>query len=129
MVAALGNLYTMSDVGRVQADLLAQGQARSLWGSTFIDLFFANTDFHDSMARRVTREPFAGVEISVLSIEDLLVCKVLFDRSKDWVDVEAVAQTRRTELDADYIRSSLSLFLADDDARFERLQQALGQAK
>ncbi len=78
----LETLSGLPDRERVERGLRDAGQARSLWGTTYLDLFFANTAFHGSMASRVVQEPFAGTEIPVLSIEDLLVCKVLFDRPK-----------------------------------------------
>jgi len=118
----LETLSGLPDPERVERGLRDAGQARSLWGTTYVDLFFANTDFHGSMASRVVQEPFAGTEIPVLSSEDLLVCKVLFDRPKDWQDVEAVIATRGTGLDLSYMRTWLSSFLASDDHRFERLE-------
>lgn len=130
-IAALSCLETLSglpDRERVEHGLRDDGQARSLWGTTYIDLFFSNTDFHVSMASRVVQEPFAGTEIPVLSIEDLLVCKVLFDRPKDWQDIEAVIATRGTSLDLGYMRAWLNSFLANDDHRFGRLE-ARTQAK
>src|SRR5258708_35589614 len=106
-LGVLSHLYGLTDRERVEHDLGQQGQARSLWRSTYIDLFFANTEFHESMARRIERQPFGDSEVPVLSIEDLVVCKVLFDRPKDWLDVEAVAETSRGDLDAGYMRSWL----------------------
>ena len=89
--------------------------------------FFAHTEFHQSMARRAVREPFADTAIPVLSIEDLLVCKVLFDRPRDWIDIEAVAETRRGGLDTAYIEYWVDAFVERDDARFGKLRGVLGQ--
>jgi hypothetical protein len=72
------------------------------------------------MAQRVRRKPFLETEINVLSPEDLLVCKMLFDRPKDWLDVEAVVRGGRTELDREYLESGLELFVDRTDARFDR---------
>lgn len=65
---------------------------------------FADTDFHESMSGRVEHQAFGDIEIPVLSIEDLIVCKVLFDRSKDWLDIQAVCQQPQEQLDGDYIQ-------------------------
>lgn len=102
------------------------GQVRALWGSTHVDLFFANTELHESMAERVERRPFGDREAPVLSIEDLLICKVLFDRPKDWVDIEAVAAHDGDQLDVAYLASWLRRALADDDPRVARLSELLG---
>lgn len=89
VVDHLARIYEIENRDQLERELQDTGQTRSLWNGTFIDLFFANTDFHDAMAKRVENQPFADATIPVLSIEDLLVCKVLYDRAKDWVDIEA----------------------------------------
>lgn len=112
-------------IERGRAELLDTGQARLLWGDTFIDLFFANTPFHDSMETRTQVQPFLDGEIAVLSIEDLIVCKALFDRPKDWIDIEAVAVTRQGALDAAYIDRWVREFVPDSDPRLVRLADVL----
>jgi hypothetical protein len=124
VVDVLATLYAV-DAERVRNDVQATGQTRSIWDTIYIDLFFADTDFHQMMARRVDRQPFLGTEINVLSIEDLVVCKMLFDRPKDWLDIEAVGLTKGRELDRNYMETALAMFVDTDDARFERLRQAL----
>lgn len=100
-------------------------RSRSNWGDTAIDLFLADTDFHDSMAGKVEFQPFGDTTIPVLSIEDLLICKTLFDRPKDWIDIEAVGKTRHGELDLAYIDHWLREFLPDDDPKLARTRDAL----
>ncbi len=124
----LQSLYDI-DVEKVAADVTTTGQARSLWGATFIDLFFADTRFHEAMARRVQRKPFLETEINVLSPEDLLVCKMLFDRPKDWLDVQAVVANAQVKLDERYVESALELFVDRSDARFERWRAATTPAE
>lgn len=117
VLSALGGVYDLADQGCVREALLRDGQARSSWGDTYVDLFLANTDFHTSMPERVEHQPFEETTIPVLSIEDLLICKALFDRSKEWVDIEAVAKTHRGDLDGPYITAWLDRFLPVDDLR------------
>lgn len=121
-IAALAELYELGDQDALTAQLQESGQARTLWDATYVDLFFSNTPFHDAMAERAQTQPFADAQIPVLSIEDLLVCKALFDRSRDWVDIEAVLEARGTELDAVYIDRWLGAFLSPDDQRLDRLR-------
>ena len=80
------------------------------------------------MAQRVQHQPFSEATIPVLSIEDLIVCKVLYDRPKDWVDIDAVAATRRSDLDRRYIATWLGAFLEPEDSRLARIAQALDQS-
>ena len=42
--------------------------------------------------RRVT---FAEGEIPILAVEHLIMCKVVFDRPKDWVDLDAIMADAR----------------------------------
>jgi len=50
VLEALGAIYNLEGQERAVGELRQEGQARTLWGDTFVDLFLANTDFHGSMA-------------------------------------------------------------------------------
>ena len=65
-------------------------QARLAWGRTPLDLFFVYDEVHDAMrdARRLV--PFGDGTIPVLSPEHLVLCKVIFNRGKDWLDIAQV---------------------------------------
>jgi hypothetical protein len=115
----LSGIYAFSDRERIEGQLAADGQARTRWNNTYIDLFLANTEFHASMAQRVERKPFDSAEIPVLSIEDLLICKALFNRPKDWVDVAAVAAAEGPRVDQTYVNRWLTYFLGTQDERIE----------
>ena len=93
-----------------------------------VDLFFADTDFHLSMAERAQAMPFESVQIPVLSIEDLITCKVIFNRHKDWLDIEAVARRGASKLDIAYIEHWLLQFLEPDAEEIEHLRQVLAAA-
>ena len=125
LLEALSSLYGLEGQERSIQELRQEGQTRTTWGSTFVDLFLANTDFHLSMAERVEQQPFGDQEIPVLAIEDLMICKVLFDRPKDWIDIEAVAKTRRGQLAAAYMRRWLEQFVDPADPRLARLTGTL----
>lgn len=125
VLSTLGGVYDLSDRERIGRELREDGQTRSTWGATYIDLFLSNTDFHVSMAERVERQPFGETTIPVLSIEDLLICKTLYDRPKDWVDIEAVAKTRHGDLDRLYVSGWLDRFLPADDPRRARITTLL----
>ncbi len=72
-----------------------------------IDLLFAHTDFErEALRRAVTREPFRGVAAPVITVEDLIVYKVLADRPQDRVDVRdvvAAAGARGQDIDWSYV--------------------------
>jgi hypothetical protein len=76
------------------ADLRAieqEGQVRVWWEDTPIDLFLDIHSFHDEVARGVRLVPFEGRTIPVLNCMALAVFKALFDRTKDWADIEEMA--------------------------------------
>jgi hypothetical protein len=101
------------------ADALRTAQVRVWWDDTPLDLFFAADSFHAEVARRCRDVPFEGRTIHVLCAEDLAVFKAMFDRSKDWVDIEAMAELGAIDLDlaADRLRSVLG-----NDDRVARLR-------
>jgi hypothetical protein len=82
----LGVSVTDADRATIRAD----GQARLEWGDSLLDVFFATLPLHEEMASRARTVELAGKEIPILSPEDLVICKAVFDRPKDWVDIEAM---------------------------------------
>jgi len=97
------------------------GQIRLWWDDTPVDLFFDYDPVHEEAARNRRTVPFEGVQIPVLGPVELAVFKVMFDRTRDWADIEAMAE--RGTLDFDAARASLRRMLGDDDPRFARLDQ------
>jgi len=67
------------------------GQVRVWWDDTPVDLFFSYHDLHDEAARRARRVSFGELQIPVLSCTDLAVFKVVFNRTRDWADLEAMS--------------------------------------
>lgn len=68
------------------------GQVRVMWGENPVDLFFSYHPLHDQAARRARRVAFGDVQIAVLSCTDLAFFKVLFNRTRDWADLEAMTE-------------------------------------
>lgn len=66
------------------------GQSRGWWGRNPVDVFFAYDDIHDAMRRAVRTVPFGDGTIPILAAEHLAVAKAVFDRPKDWLDIEQV---------------------------------------
>lgn len=74
------------------------GQVRVWWEDTPIDLFLDVHRFHREVAAGVREVPFSGRTIPVLGCTALVVFKALFDRTKDWADIEAIAQAGAADL-------------------------------
>jgi predicted nucleotidyltransferase len=64
------------------------GQVRVMWDETPIDLFFDTHEFHREAAQGVAEVPFDGASIPVLGCEALIVFKAMFNRTRDWADIE-----------------------------------------
>ncbi len=104
------------DSGALQRD----GQCRLWWGDNAVDLFFAYDPIHEEMRREARRVPFAGTTIPVLAPEHLLVCKAMFDRQKDWLDIEQML-IATDGLDLAVVERWLESMVGDRDPRLQRL--------
>lgn len=100
------------------------GQVRTWWGRNPVDLFFAYNAFHDRMAEWVALVPFGDDRIRVLAAEHLLVCKAVFDRAKDWIDIDQML-VGVPDLDADEVRQWLARLVGEGDSRWSRADEAL----
>ena len=82
VAAPLLALGAAADDPQVVDAIRQDGQARVMWDSTPLDLFFAYDAFHDAAAARRRTVPFADTRIPILAVEHLVVCKVVFDRPR-----------------------------------------------
>ena len=96
VLAALPSGIELSGKEREVAE--RDGQLRVWWGDTAIDLFFGFHEFHHQLAANARRVPFADTSIPVIDGADLVVCKAMFDRSKDWTDIENIVRDARSDL-------------------------------
>ena len=83
-IVHLGVTVSGSDRVTIERD----GQARLDWGGSYLDLFFATLDLHREMAERRARSSSVPCRSRSSRPEHLIVCKAVFDRPKDWVDIE-----------------------------------------
>ena len=100
------------------------GQARVLWDDVPVDMFFSYDPFHDAAAAARRTVPFASGSIPVLAAEHLIVCKVVFNRPKDWVDIDAILAAE-TSVDVAEILKWVTRLVGDDDARYSRVVAVL----
>jgi hypothetical protein len=100
--------------------LLSDGQCRLWWVDNAIDLFFAYDPIHEEMRKEARRMPFADETLPILSPEHLAVCKAMFDRPKDWIDIEQMMIAEQ-EFDLGKVEGWLRRLVGDDDRRLERL--------
>jgi hypothetical protein len=137
------NLFVRADQARTVLDALRPlgvevdgalpaiehaGQCRVYWGQTPVDLFFSGMAFHEAMARAVRRVSFGPDVLPILAPEHLMVCKALFDRAKDWLDIEqmlvSVPALRVTE-----VMRWMDGIAGADDARVIRLRTLVARMR
>jgi hypothetical protein len=75
---------TEEDRRRIERD----GQVRLWWDDTPVDLFFDVHDFHRHVGAAIRTVSFLDQRVPVLACTDLVVFKAMFNRTKDWADIE-----------------------------------------
>jgi hypothetical protein len=100
------------------------GQARLDWDGSYLDVFFATFELHVAMAEHSREVSFGPVRIPILSPEHLIVCKVVFDRSKDWLDIEEMIAWGTT-IDAGETLGWVRKILGEDSEQYLRLAALL----
>ncbi|MHB1537601.1 MAG: nucleotidyl transferase AbiEii/AbiGii toxin family protein [Solirubrobacteraceae bacterium] len=123
VLGALGHLgVTITDSDR---DLIARdGQVRLDWLGSWLDLFFATLELHEEMATDARIVDFGSRRIPILSPEHLIVCKAIFNRPKDWVDIEEIVGWG-TDVDRETVRRWVEDLLGKDAQERRRLLSLL----
>ncbi|HEX4837313.1 MAG TPA: hypothetical protein VFV03_02155 [Solirubrobacteraceae bacterium] len=70
-----------------------EGQVRLWWEDTPIDVFLNVHELHEQFAGEVRWVSFEDHTIPVLGCTALIVFKALFNRTKDWADIEAIVES------------------------------------
>jgi hypothetical protein len=107
---------TLANVEQVQRD----GQTRLMWDDMPVDIFLNVLPFHDEVAVGVRQVVFAGRTIPVLDCGALSVFKAMFDRSRDWVDIEAMVE--HGSIDVERTAARLASLDGPDSHRAQRLR-------
>ncbi|HWP33124.1 MAG TPA: nucleotidyl transferase AbiEii/AbiGii toxin family protein [Solirubrobacterales bacterium] len=118
LLASLGVDASKLDSVALERD----GQCRLWWGHNPVDLFFSYSPIHAEMKREFRRVPFSDATVPVLSPEHLAVCKAMFDRRKDWLDIEQML-IGVDDLDTSKIEGWLKRMVGEDDQRLAHLRE------
>ncbi len=124
VAAPLARLGAATDDPTTEVIARRDGQVRVLWDSTPIDLFFAYDAFHESAASARRPVPFADVAIPILAADHLVVCKVIYNRPRDWIDIEAMLGAGADVSAAEVLRW-VARIAGDEDPRFDRIAAVL----
>jgi hypothetical protein len=104
------------------------GQCRLWWGRNPVDLFFAKLPIHDAMRREARTVPFGDDELPILAPEHLTTCKAIFDRPKDWLDIEQILASVE-HLDMAEIERWLDEIIGADDPRAQRFDRLAAELR
>jgi len=74
------------------------GQVRVWWDQTPIDIFLDTLRLHRQVASGVRQVPFDDRMIPVLDCTSLAIFKALFDRTRDWADIEAMVEAGQIDI-------------------------------
>jgi hypothetical protein len=110
--------------------LSSHSQVRLWWRSpeldTPVDLFLpASPVYHGLVVERAQPAVFLGAEIKVLTPTDLMVFKMLFDRRKDWADIESLV--RAGAGDPAEAADWVAQIVGSTDPRLAKLQEILDE--
>ncbi|MBS1886242.1 MAG: hypothetical protein JSU06_03550 [Actinobacteria bacterium] len=110
-----GVRVTEADVAAVERD----GQARLVWDGVPIDVFLNNLPLHEAVADAVVWVPLEGRQVPVLDCASLAVFKALFDRTRDWGDLEAMAIATPEDIEA--AKGTVGELVGEDSPAYKRL--------
>lgn len=121
--------WSASDVETVRTT----GQVRLWWPLPSgqppipLDLFFPQSPLHLLVNQRAERVAMLDAIVPILSATDLMVFTMLFDRRKDWADIEELL--RFGKVDVAEARRWLTEVVGSDDPRQQRLDEVLADTR
>ncbi|MGD0391315.1 MAG: nucleotidyl transferase AbiEii/AbiGii toxin family protein [Acidimicrobiales bacterium] len=124
VAAPLVRLGAPADDPDIEAIVRRDGQVRVMWDATPIDLFFSYDPFHDAAGAARHSVPFGDGTIPILAADHLVVCKTIFNRPKDWVDIDAMLAAE-ADIDPAEVLRWVARIAGDDDPRYNRVAALL----
>ena len=68
-----------------------------------VDFLLAESEFHKSAIRRSSEIEFFDIKLKVVSLEDLIILKILSNRVQDKADLERIFKGMKTDIDYEYL--------------------------
>lgn len=112
---------TPDDIAVVERD----GQTRLFWDGVPVDVFLNNLPLHEAVAGAVVWVPLQGRQVPMLDCASLVVFKAMFNRTKDWADIEAIALATPEDIEA--AAKTIAELIGEDDEVFSRLDAVRSQ--
>lgn len=90
-------------------------------GPIQVEILVPVLPYHRTLVDRAVVREVEGVAVPFVSLEDLIVLKMLWLRAKDIADIHGLIAAAGEDLDDDYLRSTLAAILPGDDPRHAQL--------
>jgi len=113
------------DLAKARAAIASRGDLFLEHQGCRLDLFFNSIPFQEAASLRTQEVVLLGQPVPILSAEDLVVLKLLFNRNKDIADIERLLQTSERALDRSYIRRWLIECVGAGDSRVATFESLL----
>jgi hypothetical protein len=100
-----------------------EGQVRVWWEDTPIDVFMNVHELHERFAGEIRWVSFEDQTIPVLGCTSLILFKALFDRTKDWADIEEMVEASSGDVPraVEWLKS----LLGSEDSITKRLESLI----
>lgn len=112
---------------RDRAAARRDGQVRVMWDDTPVDLFFDTHEFHHAASEAVVEVPFEDATIPILAGHTLVIFKAMFNRTRDWADIEAILEAHGSI--GEQALTILQSLLGADDVRSLRLTELVDRTR
>jgi predicted nucleotidyltransferase len=90
-------------------------------GPIKVEILVPVLPYHRTLVDRAVVREVEGVKVPFVSLEDLIVLKMLWLRPKDIADIHGLIAAAGAALDAEYVRATLAAILPSDDPRHAEL--------
>lgn len=92
-------------------------------GPTTVEVLVPVLPYHHGIVDRAVAKPLRGRQVPFVSVEDLIVLKMLWHRAKDVADVHALVALPGATLDREFVRATLRSILPVDDPRHAEMDR------
>ena len=103
----------ISEVRREASD---SGFVRGSIGHVKVDFFFPSVEYLEGVMSRRVELPMLGRKVPVVGLNDLVVMKTVFGRTKDFADIESLARYGQEPIDREFVVKHVREILHPDDA-------------
>lgn len=84
------------------------------WKNYPIDFLIANIDYQDEIIRRSQKHLLNEIQVPVVTPEDLIILKLIANRSQDRVDIELLLKKFKNQLDMNHINHWCKIWEVDN---------------